>query len=115
MPAALMRGLTFGFGPFRSSAGPSLEPEFTIVLSLKPETTRASSQRMPVHDSDSSLNRSLSNQYLPGAPHNFNSLRAPRYSSAWSYCRLAPFIMLLELYQPPPSKLDTYYILGEIA
>jgi hypothetical protein len=23
--------------------------------------------------------------------------------------------MLLELYQPPPSKLDTYYILREIA
>ena len=44
------------------------------------------------------------------APHiNFTSLYSlPIVSSA-------PSIMLLELYQPPPSKLDTYYILGEIA
>lgn len=44
------------------------------------------------------------------APHiNFTSLYSlPIVSSA------SP-IMLLELYQPPPSKLDTYYILGEIA
>lgn len=31
------------------------------------------------------------------------------------YCFLLPVVMLLELYQPPPAKLDTYYILGEIA
>lgn len=48
---------------------------------------------------------------------NLTALYSPShlFLSCLAYCTLAPFIMLLELYQPPPSKLDTYYILGEIA
>jgi hypothetical protein len=48
---------------------------------------------------------------------NFPALCSPSHLllPCLIYCNLSQFVMLLELYQPPPAKLDTYYILGEIA
>jgi len=62
------------------------------------------------HDSASELYRRLKIDISYQAPHiDYTSLYSlPIVSSEL-------IIMLLELYQPPPSKLDTYYILGEIA
>lgn len=48
---------------------------------------------------------------------NFTALYSPLHLllPCFVYGILASLVMLLELYQPPPPKLDTYYILGEIA
>ena len=79
--------------------------ESAIALSLN-----AAQHVEAKHDSDSELNRRLKIDTSYQAPHiDYTSL----YSLPIVYS--ASPIMLLELYQPPPSKLDTYYILGEIA